>query len=473
MAQVIPGDIVDISEHQIDTDLSKATGVDGFIIRTGYGDDIKSQDDLYANHNMDQCEKLGKPYMTYLYSYAGNAKQNQSEIAHEKRMTAGRKTLGHILDLEEWSLRGNGKAAAEAWLAAFPDNGYIYAGQAWWNGPLKGLECKRWIPAYGNNSGKPETAFKPKMEMVGWQYTSRAHVPGIKGNVDRSEWYVPFGGKTVEKAAAAPAAGPRVVYKKEVALLLFVHLCTHDKHGYTMDMDDRQGAGEEVVDIYGHKYTIKSGDRDCSSAIISAFEAAGISCGGATYTGNMRKCMVASGNFEVKPMSYTAQGSDVYLNEKSHTAMCISAVPDVLGQFSINEKGTGYGGKVGDQLQKGEYDSTYGRGESHLRKYYDFPWDLILHCKNNEVAFVIGNDETAGDKKTETTTTAPAQKAAGPSETAVLAAKVILGDYNKGDARRVALGPKYTPVQTRVNKAYTPENKEKLIRAMAECIDKF
>lgn len=472
---VIPEDIVDISEHQIDTDLSKAEGVDGFIIRTGYGDDDKSQDDLYANHNMDQCERLGKPYMTYLYSYAGNAKQNQSEIAHEKRMTKGRKTLGHILDLEEWSLRGNGRAAAEAWLKAFPDNGYIYAGQAWWNGPLKGLEAKRWIPAYGFNSGKPETAYKPKMDMVGWQYTSRAHVPGIKGNVDRSEWYVPFGG-TQKPAKEKAAAGVRIVYKKEVALLLFVHLCTHDKHGYTMDMQGRQGTGEEAVDIYGHKYTIKGGDRDCSSAIISAFEAAGISCGGATYTGNMRKCMVASGNFKVEPMSYTAQGADVYLNEKYHTAMCISAIPDVLGQFSINEKGTGYGGKVGDQLQKGEYDSTYGRGESHLKPYYDYPWDFILRCVNNEVAFIL--DEKTGaiseaTKTTEKKTTEAAQKAAGPSETAVLAAKVILGDYNKGDARRAALGSKYTPVQNKVNKAYTPENKEKLVLAMAECIDKF
>ena len=478
MAQVIPGDIVDISEHQIDTDLSQAVGVDGFIIRTGYGDDIKSQDDLYAKHNMDQCERLNKPYMTYLYSYAANAKQNQSEIAHEKRMTAGRKTLGHVLDIEECDLRENARAAAEAWLAAFPDNGYIYAGQAFWNGPLKGLECKRWIPAYGRNSGKPETAFKPKMEMIGWQYTSRAHIPGIKGNVDRSEWYVPFGGtETVKKAAAAPAAGPRVVYKKEVALLLFVHLCTHDKHGYTMDMSGRHGTGEEIVDILGHKYTIKGGDRDCSSAIISAFEAAGISCGGATYTGNMRKCMVASGNFEVKPMSYTAQGGDVYLNEKNHTAMCISAVPDVLGQFSINEKGTGYGGKVGDQLQKGEYDTTYGRGESHLRPYYDYPWDLILRCKNNEVAFVIDAETGATDTNekdtTEKKTQEPAQKAAGPSETAILAAGVILGDFNKGDARRAALGPKYNPVQGIVNKAYIPENKEKLLRVIAECIDKF
>lgn len=462
---VAPEDIIDVSEHQIDIDFKKTKdAIDGCIIRTGYGDDIKSQDDVYARYNMDQCEKLGIPYMTYLYSYAGNAKQIQSEIAHEKRMTSGRKTLGHVLDLEEWTLRANGRAAAEAWLAAFPDNGYIYAGQAWWNGPLKGLECKRWIPAYGRNTGKPEAAFKPKVGMVGWQYTSRARIPGIKGNVDRSEWYAPFGGIVTEKKAAAKPAGPRVVYKKEVALLLFVHLCTHNKHGYTMDMKGRQGSGEEVVDIYGHKYTIRGGDRDCSSAVISAFEAAGISCGGATYTGNMKKCMVASGNFKAEPMTYIAQGSDVYLNEKYHTAMCISAVPDVLGQFSINEKGTGYGGKVGDQLQKGEYDSTYGRGESHLKPYYDYPWDCILRCINNEVAFVV--DADPAKEKVQ-------QVAAGPSEAAVLAARVILGDFNKGDARRAALGSKYVPVQGKVDKAYTPKNKEKLIQVMAECIDKF
>ena len=464
-----PEDIIDVSEHQIDIDFRKAKdAIDGCIIRTGYGDDIKSQDDVYAKHNMNQCERLGIPYMTYLYSYAGNAKQIQSEIAHEKRMTAGRRTLGHILDLEEWSLKANGRAAAEAWLAAFPNNGFIYAGQAWWKGPLKGLECKRWIPAYGFNTGKPDTAFKPKMEMVGWQYTSRAHIPGIKGNVDRSEWYIPFSGSEYKPAREKAAAGVRIVYKKEVALLLFVHLCTHNKHGYTMDMKGRQGSGEETVDIYGHKYKIKSGDRDCSSAVISAFEAAGISCGGATYTGNMKKCMVASGNFKAEPMTYIAQGSDVYLNEKYHTAMCISAVPDVLGQFSINEKGTGYGGKVGDQLQKGEYDSTYGRGESHLKPYYDYPWDCILRCINNEVAFVI--DENTGVKEVEKKTE---KKAAGPSEAAVLAARVILGDFNKGDARRAALGSKYKPVQGKVDKSYIPKNKEKLIQVMAECIDKF
>ena len=164
--------------------------------------------------------------------------------------------------------------------------------------------------------------------------------------------------------------------------------------------------------------------------------------------------MVASGNFKAEPMTYIAQGGDVYLNEKYHTAMCISAVPDVLGQFSINEKGTGYGGKVGDQLQKGEYDSTYGRGESHMKPYYDYPWDCILRCINNEVAFVI--DENTGVKEVEKKTE---KKAAGPSEAAVLAARVILGDFNKGDARRAALGSKYKPVQGKVDKSYIPKNK--------------
>ena len=460
--------IIDVSEHQgkIDWDKAWKTGIfDGVIIRTGYGDNQKDQDDVYAIYNMDECERLGIPYMTYLYSYAGGSEQNQSEIEHEKRMTAGRKTLGHILDLEEWGLRKNGEAAALAWLKSFPD-GIIYAGQSWWKDPLLGLNCKKWIPAYGTNSGKAESKYKPGYPMEGWQYTSRGSVPGIKGNVDVSQWYGIFG--KAETKDKPEGSWIRVVYKKDVALMLFIHLCTHNAHGYTMDMDGRQGSGEEVVDVYGHKYTIKGGDRDCSSAIISAFEAAGISCGGATYTGNMRKCMVASGNFEVKPMSYTAQGADVYLNEKNHTAMCISSEPDVLGQFSINEKGTGYGGKVGDQLQKGEYDSTYGRGESHLRPYYDYPWDFILKCTNEEIAFVIDGGTAGDDVKTE----AP-QKAAGASETAVLAARVILGDFNRGDARRAALGSKYKPVQGKVNKAYTPKNKEKLIQVMAECIEKF
>lgn len=402
--------IIDVSEYQGKIDWKRAKDyIDGAILRTGYGDDIKSQDDKYFKYNVEQCEKYGIPYGTYLYSYAGNEKQIKSEIEHEKRLTKGKNVVSHWLDLEEWSLRKLNKTAATAWLDAF-DSAGVYAGQAYWRNPLKGFECRRWIPAYGTNSGKKESKYEPQFEKDGWQFTSRAHIPGISGNVDESIWYVPFNiaskvqkeinniapGVMPEPINVAPKLEKEItthkvyhVYKKEVAMLIMRHLCTHVEHGYTQDMDKRWGTGTETIDIYGKKYTIKSGDRDCSSAIISAFEAAGISCGGATYTGNMKKCMVGTGNFKWRPMSYVAQMGDVYLNEKCHAAMCLSAEPDVLMEFSINEKGTATGGKVGDQLQKGDDDDKYGRGESHLKKYYSYPWNGILECVNDEVAFEV------------------------------------------------------------------------------------
>lgn len=158
---------------------------------------------------------------------------------------------------------------------------------------------------------------------------------------------------------------------KEAATLLFEHLISHEWHGYSQV--SRWGDGEGTCDltIGGKGYKVEQGDRDCSSGIISAFEAVGISCGGSTYTGNMRNCMTSSGNFRWHPMSsgYTAKRGDVYLNEVSHTALCLSDVPDMLGEFAIAETG-GVDGAEGDQTGK----------ESHRRPYYNYPWDGILEC---------------------------------------------------------------------------------------------
>ena len=165
--------------------------------------------------------------------------------------------------------------------------------------------------------------------------------------------------------------------KREVAVELMKHLVNHDWHGYSQY--SRWGDGEGTCDIAiaGKVYHLEQGDRDCSSAIISAFEAAGISCGGATYTGNMRSCMVGTGNFVWHPMSsgYIAKPGDVYLNEVYHTAMCTSAVPDLLVEFCISETG-GIDGAEGDQ-------TGY---ESYEHAYYDRPWDGILECVNTEPA---------------------------------------------------------------------------------------
>ncbi|BDF41390.1 hypothetical protein [Eggerthella lenta] len=161
-----------------------------------------------------------------------------------------------------------------------------------------------------------------------------------------------------------------MVNKNEVAARIMEHLCNHDGnggHGYTQG--NRWGDGTyETVTIDGVGYQVANGDRDCSSAVISAYTAAGVDCGGATYTGNMKNCMCGTGNFEWKPMSYIAQRGDIYLNEANHTAMCTSAYPDMLAQFSISENNTIYG-QQGDQTG----------WESSIKPYYDYPWDCILH----------------------------------------------------------------------------------------------
>lgn len=159
----------------------------------------------------------------------------------------------------------------------------------------------------------------------------------------------------------------------EVAAAIMEHLCTHDYHGYSQGARWGDGEGACTLSIDGTDYQVEQGDRDCSSAIIDAYEAAGVDCGGATYTGNMRGCMCGTGNFEWLPMSYTAQRGDVYLNEVNHTAMCTNSSPDTLAEFSISENGGIYG-EVGDQ-------TGY---ESHIRGYYDYPWDGILRYVGNE-----------------------------------------------------------------------------------------
>ena len=459
-----PWIIIDVSQHNGKINFEKLVGkISGVIIRIGFGDDLKSQDDLYALYNMRECMRLGIPFAVYIYSYAKNASQIRSEIAHVKRMCQGFNPVFFYLDLEERSNTALWGQAAYMWKEAFGDKAGVYSWQ--WAFEKHVKSGRRWIAAYGNNTGKPESAYKPTIDMDGWQYTSKAIMSGIRGYVDVSEWYVPFGDS--EPVEVKPHR--RVVTKKEVAALIMRHLCTHNAHGYTQDMQGRQGTGTEEIDVYGVKYTIKSGDRDCSSAVISAYEAAGISCGGATYTGNMRKCMVGTGNFAWRSMRFVAQMGDSYLNDDNHTAMCLSAEPDVLMEFSINEKGTVLGGKTGDQKQSGEYDETYGRGESHLRMYYDYPWNGILQCINEEIAFVIGEDGTISKPTKDDGYTATEVKhveVTAPTKTDTELGLEIWADrYGSNDARKKALGARYNGAQAeaeRLNKLHISEYMKEL-----------
>ena len=136
-----------------------------------------------------------------------------------------------------------------------------------------------------------------------------------------------------------------------------------DSHGY--DQDYRWG---------------EKGDYDCSSAVIQAWQNAGVpvKSGGATYTGDMKNVFLKNGFKDITASVNRETGTglkrgDVLLNEAHHVAMYCGAGKEV--EASINEKGTAHGGQPGDQTGK----------EFLIRSYRNYPWDCILRYSESNV----------------------------------------------------------------------------------------
>ena len=120
-------------------------------------------------------------------------------------------------------------------------------------------------------------------------------------------------------------------------------------------------------------------DYDCSSAVISAWELAGVpvKTNGATYTGNMRGVFLRCGFEDVTAGVDLTTGAglqrgDVLLNIQHHTAMYCGSGMEV--EASINENGGVTGGQPGDQT---------GR-EFLVRPYRNYPWDCVLRYTGAE-----------------------------------------------------------------------------------------
>lgn len=144
--------------------------------------------------------------------------------------------------------------------------------------------------------------------------------------------------------------------KIETALSWMINTANNNVHGY----DQQYRWGER-------------GDYDCSSAIITALEYAGIPAksNGATYTGNMKSVLIKLGFKDVTSECGLSSGTglkpgDILLNEKHHVSMYVGNGMEV--EASINEKGTATGGTPGDQTGK----------EFLLRSYRNYPWDCVL-----------------------------------------------------------------------------------------------
>ena len=131
----------------------------------------------------------------------------------------------------------------------------------------------------------------------------------------------------------------------------------------------------------------EKGDYDCSSAVISAYEKAGIpvkSQGGANATGNMVSAFKKTGFTDVTNQVDLNSGNGLMRGDvlwrSGHTAMYAGNGKKV--EASINEKGTARGGQPGDQTGK----------EFLISNYKNSRWKTVLRYS--------GSGTGASNKKT-------------------------------------------------------------------------
>lgn len=165
----------------------------------------------------------------------------------------------------------------------------------------------------------------------------------------------------------------------------------------------------------------EKGDYDCSSAVITAWELAGIpvKTKGATYTGNMYNVFLQCGFKNVTHAVDLTTGKgmkrgDVLLNITHHVAMYCGGGLEV--EASINEKGTATGGKPGDQTGK----------EFLIRNYRNYPWNVVLRYPEETTQIKTESDENWKPITTATSTVNNLYVRSEPNG-------MVLGELNKGN----------------------------------------
>lgn len=203
--------VIDVSEWQGDIDWAKAKadGVEGAIIRLGYGEGNNA--DKKAQRNISECKRLGIPFGIYWYSYADTpalAKEEGADVvAKLKQFGVNPSDLAYPVyyDLEKWTWEGHQPPTdpnvynniVNNWYSALQSAGYknlgVYSYTSYLRGPLKHADIyakTAWVAQYGARMGFDSFSTNSR----GWQYTSSGKVDGISGNVDMNA----FGNKEYE-----------------------------------------------------------------------------------------------------------------------------------------------------------------------------------------------------------------------------------------------------------------------------------
>lgn len=199
---------IDVSSYQgeIDWKTVDEYGMGFAILRIT--EKSNARDSQFEN-NYAGCIQHGIPVGVYKYSYALTVAEMQQEAEKVVDVLDGRPLDFPVwLDLE-WSKQRNLSESAlttliKTFWSVITTAGYkfgIYCNMDWYNNVIPdALKSKYdfWIARYpANDDGWLQERLRPSVG-VGWQYSSKAKIPGISGYVDRDVFYKDYTDKEDE-----------------------------------------------------------------------------------------------------------------------------------------------------------------------------------------------------------------------------------------------------------------------------------
>lgn len=180
---------IDVSSYQGRIDWMRVKPyIDFAIIRCGFGNDVRRQDDIYYERNAELCKENNIPFGVYLYSYATTLDEARSEVEHTLRLIKDKKLEYPVfLDVEskrQLSLRKEDLVEiVKYYCEELERNGYyvgIYASLNTFRNNLNSSELDKfdkWVAEWNE-----EFTYKGHAGM--WQRTSFEELDGIRGRVD-------------------------------------------------------------------------------------------------------------------------------------------------------------------------------------------------------------------------------------------------------------------------------------------------
>lgn len=165
--------------------------------------------DSQFENNLAGCNKYNIPVGVYKYSYAMTIAEIQREARKAVSTLNGRRIQFPVfLDLEHNNQRSLGSESIHKMADAFREiveaAGYkfaIYCNVDWYENVICSHLKKYdfWIARYpANDDGWLQERLRPDFG-VGWQYSSKAKIPGISGTVDRNVFYKDYSEETEKK----------------------------------------------------------------------------------------------------------------------------------------------------------------------------------------------------------------------------------------------------------------------------------